>query len=729
MELRQPFWMGKYEVTQEEFRIVMGKEPATFTGDRNPVENVSWHEAVEFCLKLNARERAAGRMLPGYSYRLPTAVEWEYACRAGTDTAFSFGDDPKLLYIHGNYCDKSNTDGLSRQDKKHDDRFDKTAPVGSYKPNPWGLYDMHGNVGEWCLGDWTDRRLPGKGFRRLGAMGRMLFKEGEREVRGGSWNHAAPACTATSFNLTPSTLRENFIGFRVCLAPRPDRAAVPREKPRTTQQPDSSDNNRTHTAPPQPKPPPAPDPEKELEEILAAVAGHLVAGRGTTALRTWKKERERPVLKAVAEQMEAVDDQLARIASLDRLVLEALQKDVGKQTTIRLRQGSVSGKLRDATPQRIRLMVPIEGSKGAASIGRTYRFSDLSVQEKLLRLGKGSTPELNLMRGMLALGAGRPDAATSYFEKARCPLGKALVQQLRHQGNAEIREAAERAFKDLIHTLARPGKPLSPEGIVGLVRKKCGGSIEQVRELRAMLDSLPTELARSDEGRKLVPLISKALTCPWPEENWTVPGLNMEFIWLPALSCWVGKYEVTNAQVRAAKPDHRSKDYEGRSLDGDTQPAVYVNCEDAAAYAKWLTEREREAMRLPPGLAYRLPTGAEWTAFAQCGDGRIYPWGNDWPPTFGNYGEALPTRRGRKDNYVVTAPVTESGRNDWGLYGVGGNVWECTAEGGPDNPTFEAWRGASWFSREPGDLRCDHRYASRGSHRGPTYGFRLVLAR
>jgi formylglycine-generating enzyme required for sulfatase activity len=128
--LSKPFYMGVYEVTQAQYEAVMGANPSRYKGPTNPVESVSWDEAAEFSKKLSEK---AGRAV-----RLPTEAEWEYACRAGTQTAFSFGDDPLAL---GDYAWHGRNSG------------DTTHPVGQKKPNAWGLFDMLGNVAEWCA-DW-----------------------------------------------------------------------------------------------------------------------------------------------------------------------------------------------------------------------------------------------------------------------------------------------------------------------------------------------------------------------------------------------------------------------------------------------------------------------------------------------------------------------------------------------------------------------------------------------
>jgi formylglycine-generating enzyme required for sulfatase activity len=193
--LTQPFQMGIHEVTQEQYAKVMGKNPSRLKGANNPVENVSWFDAVEFCRKLSElpAERAAGRV-----YRLPTEAEWEYACRAGTTTKYSFGDDDSKLVDYAWF------DGNS---------FERTHRVGGKKPNAWGFYDMHGNVWEWCqdwYGDYPDHAVPDPTGPASGSY---------RVLRGGSWGGPAGICrSAFRFGCEPSGRIDRF-GFRVSLSP------------------------------------------------------------------------------------------------------------------------------------------------------------------------------------------------------------------------------------------------------------------------------------------------------------------------------------------------------------------------------------------------------------------------------------------------------------------------------------------------------------------------------
>src|SRR5204862_3227322 len=136
---------AKYEVTQELYEVVMGKNPSRWKGPRNSVEMASWNEANDFCRKITAELRKRKLLGDEEEIRLPTEAEWEYACRAGTKTAYSFGDDPEKLGEYAWLTDNS------------DDKYHK---VGTKKPNPWGLHDMHGNVAEWVL-DFHDQKFYG----------------------------------------------------------------------------------------------------------------------------------------------------------------------------------------------------------------------------------------------------------------------------------------------------------------------------------------------------------------------------------------------------------------------------------------------------------------------------------------------------------------------------------------------------------------------------------------
>jgi len=192
VRITKPFYIGKCEVTQEQYQAIMGTNPSKFKGASNPVETVSWNDASEFCRKLSQR---AGRTV-----RLPTEAEWEYACRAGSTTRFCFGESDNGL---GDYAWH-----YSNSEKK-------THPVGGKQANAWGLHDMHGNVWEWC-GDWKGSYPSGTASDPTGpTSGR------HRVLRGGSWRFK-PHCCRSAFRgggVPTSRDQPSNHGFRVAVVP------------------------------------------------------------------------------------------------------------------------------------------------------------------------------------------------------------------------------------------------------------------------------------------------------------------------------------------------------------------------------------------------------------------------------------------------------------------------------------------------------------------------------
>src|SRR5262245_50854219 len=195
-------WIGKFEVTQGEYQKVMGTNPSNGTGDANrPVERVSWFEAVEYCKKLNQACEDQAKLPDGYAYRLPTEAEWEYACRAGATTRFSYGEDRNATQLSDYAWFTRNSDSM-------------THPVGAKQPNRWGLFDLHGNVWEWCLDRWEDSLRVGTITNSATVATGTL-----RVARGGSWLYEAKACRSANRDDYGPWDRCSDIGFRVVLAP------------------------------------------------------------------------------------------------------------------------------------------------------------------------------------------------------------------------------------------------------------------------------------------------------------------------------------------------------------------------------------------------------------------------------------------------------------------------------------------------------------------------------
>jgi formylglycine-generating enzyme required for sulfatase activity len=191
------FFMGKYPLTQAQYQAIMGKNPAYFKGNNRPVENVSWDDAVRFCQKLSQRT--------GKNYRLPSEAEWEYACRAGTKTPFSFGDNitTDLVNYDGTYPYKSAPKGKYRE---------QTTDVGTFPPNAFGLYDMHGNVWEWCEDDWHENYIDAP---TDGSAWNSQSGSNTKLLRGGSWFNLAGSCRSADRGRDSRDDRYFNFGFRV----------------------------------------------------------------------------------------------------------------------------------------------------------------------------------------------------------------------------------------------------------------------------------------------------------------------------------------------------------------------------------------------------------------------------------------------------------------------------------------------------------------------------------
>ena len=213
--LSRGFWMARYEVTQGQWKRVVGPLPGPLTaelpaGDELPVGNVNFGQAEDFCRNLTELGRRDKSLPPDWEFRLPTEAQWEYACRAGTTTATCFGD--KLSSRQANFNGEPYNGG------EPGPRLGKAAIVGSYPPNAWGLFDMHGNTFEWCR-DWYHARLPGgidpDLYSAQATAQRNRTGDFSRVRRGGAWTEDGWPCrSACRLRFEPHRGYDH-IGFRV----------------------------------------------------------------------------------------------------------------------------------------------------------------------------------------------------------------------------------------------------------------------------------------------------------------------------------------------------------------------------------------------------------------------------------------------------------------------------------------------------------------------------------
>jgi len=208
VKLTNGFFLGKFEVTQKQWFVLLESKPSFFSGDNLPVEQINWYEAIKFCEKLTELEKSKDRIPNGWLYTLPTEAEWEYACRAGSTTVFAFGDDlsSEMANFHG---------GFPYGNAKEAIHLIKTVPVGSYDSNNWGFFDMHGNVGEWCL-DWSNLYKSGATIDPKGGI-----SGSHRVKRGGGYNHRGHLLRSAARSRYRPNEAESGLGFRVVLKRMP----------------------------------------------------------------------------------------------------------------------------------------------------------------------------------------------------------------------------------------------------------------------------------------------------------------------------------------------------------------------------------------------------------------------------------------------------------------------------------------------------------------------------
>ena len=217
-------------------------------------------------------------------------------------------------------------------------------------------------------------------------------------------------------------------------------------------------------------------------------------------------------------------------------------------------------------------------------------------------------------------------------------------------------------------------------------------------------------------------------------------GVQIPFVWIELIGIWAGQFEITNGQYRRFDGNHISKPFHGFQLNANNQPAVWVSWEDACNYCDWFNRNFDK--QIPSGYSCRLPEESEWQLIAACGEPRTFPWGNLWPPPNqwnyrGQEGRSGIFKvfhakerfiRSRRDSFIVSAPVSRSGKNLWGLFGIGGNVWEWCDGFFDQERTERVLRGASWSNYKPQVLAVTNRANARQEKKNAIIGFRIVLA-
>jgi len=694
------FYMGVTEVTQKQYTAIMGTNPSNFKGAERPVELVSWEEAVQFCRKLSEKTKR--------KVRLPTEAEWEYACRAGSKTRFSFGNSDRDLGNHAWYSGNS--------DKQ-------THEVGKKKPNAWGLYDMHGNVWEWCA-DWygesyyrsspgTDPQGPGSGKLRV--------------LRGGSWNDHPQYCRSAIRHSTPR-IRGSGNGFRVVIAsggkPKPaqvQKKLDPLPKPKVG----SSGKGLT----------------LKLGQGVTMKLARIPAGKfmmGSPKTEAGREAHEGPqrqvtiskafyigVTEVTQAQYQCITGKNpskhkgprnpVQCVTWDAATAfcEALSKKTGR--TVRLpTEAEWEYACRAGTKTRFSFgdedkdfndhgwckansgakIHPVGRKKPNAwglydMHGNVFEWCRDWYDAKFYANAKNVDPENTTKTHTRVLRGGAWDIGP---DRCRATSRFHLSPGLRYYAISGFRvviESGEKPKPLPTPKVASSGKELTLNLGKGVTMK-----LASIPAGKFLMGSPATEKKRQkDEGPQRQVTIGKAF--------------------------YMGVTEVTQAQYEAVTGKNPSR------FRGPQNPAERISRKDAMAFCEALSKKTRRAVR--------LPTEAQWEYACRAGAKGRFSFGDD-DKSLDAHGWCI------ANSDMKTHPVAGKKPNTWGLYDMHGNVWERCADWyadsyanakavdpkGPAAGKFDVLRGGSWYYK-PNDCRAATRCRGNAGHRNGLDGFRVVV--
>ena len=711
--LTKGYWLGKYEVTQAQYEAVMGSNPSQYIGADLPVDTVNWSDAETFCALLTEQERETGRLPRGYEYTLPTEAQWEYACRAGTTTALNSGKD----LSDEEECSEMDEVGwywYNAGVESYDQGLICTRPVGQKEPNAWGLYDMHGNVYEWCL-DWFGD-YPTEA---------MIDPEGPetgkcRVNRGGGWTDRAGDCRSAfrGENFPDSTY--NMLGFRVVLAPINRNKTIPLSEDVNLDMIWIEPGTFTMGSP-----------EDELGRRDDEVQHEVTLTQGY-----WMGKYE--VTQAQYEAVMRTNPSGSKGADLP---VESVSWNDAKEFCAKL---TASEKAVGRLPEGYEYTLPTEAQwEYACRAGTT---TALNSGKNLS--GYRECPEVDEV-GWYWYNSEIDGKRTTHPVGQKLPNAWGLYDM---HGN--VMEWCSDWYGDYpTSVLTDPTGPGAGSGRV--VRDGYWGGDAYYCRSAFRSSSYPSYYYSSRGFRvALAPVPSKNITIPLSDT------VDLDLIWIEpgtflmgspedelgrrdnetqhqvtlTKGYWMGKYKVTQAQYHAVMGKNPSK------FKGDDLPVEYVSWDDAVMFCAILTAVEKIKGRLPEGYEYTLPTEAQWEYACRAGTATALNSGKNLSDAY-KCSEMDEVGWYKYNSDDTTHPVGQKQPNAWGLYDMHGNVNEwCLDWYEKDYPTSsvtdpvvlneDVWhvhRGGGWY-RDASRCRSASRDYDSAPLKASHTGFRVVLA-
>ncbi len=705
--LTREYFIGKYEVTQALYKSVIGENPAVFKGENNPVENVTWDEAVQFCEELTKRAHLSGALSEEYIYTLPTEAQWEYACRAGTTTVYNDG-----VEIDGLKGEKSSKEYVTSQYSSaltqlayynSVQAFNSTLPVGKKQANNWGIHDMHGNVNEWCLDQSSQFMM----LTYWNSIKDPLCTTGEKRIaRGGSYNDVAVDCRSSSRKSYAQKEKNGSLGFRVIIT------TVPRVQ------------------------------EGLLPEMVYIPSGNFMMGKAG-----YLPEKQHKVIFPKAFWIGKYE------------VSQGLWRQIMGEEPENYSDDSlpVSGVRWSAALELCARLT--EYARNSSLIPEGYEFTlPTEAQWEYACRAEGGVNDLremvNQRKGIDPVGSNAPNSWGLYNMRDN-------VREwcLDHCSGNSLGTADTRTYRNSIID------PLSLDGDMRVLRGGYYSSGKEYLTKRLCDRDGEDNLYKDYYGFRL------ALSQVRPEQNFLsemvyvapipffmgsksgeIGRFENEKYHMVTLtdSFWISKYEVTQGLYESVMKKNPVKEVSKNGPGvGSKYPVYFVSWNDAMEFCAELTRIEKAAGRLLDGYEYTLPTEAQWECSCRAVDTEL----RDEVSRNSKYkphtlDEIAWYYKPGKNNNIVVHPVGKKLPNLLDLFDMQGNLMEwcmdrCRVKNAlADTSTYKdeiqdplelegnerIIRGGS-YSDEASCVRPAYRGHKAPNERSKEIGFRIVLTR